>query len=115
MNNGHNYQQEWQKYRVLRARLYIVTIPMTILFGITLAIMVLSLGLIERKILIWTIVSLTLAALVSLHSILRLQRWKCPGCGEAFHGRQVVPNLFESTCRNCGLRRYDGSTFDPAR
>jgi hypothetical protein len=108
-NEKYPYQKEWEEYKKRQKVFWLVFlcfIPFILLFrlignlfqSLTSSGDIGSLGFIVFGI-VWTICGI------------RLQYWKCPQCGKAFHTKWYWNNILSSKCLHCKLPKYEGSTF----
>ena len=109
-NDEFPYQKQWQDYKRRRVTFWLVFvsyIPFMFLFVGVLGNLIKNssfsgdigfIGFIFFGF-VWTICGL------------RLQYWKCPRCGKAFHTKWWWNNIFSSKCLHCKLPKYEGSSF----
>jgi membrane protein YdbS with pleckstrin-like domain len=113
MNEKNPYQKQWEEYRRLRNRQYIVFI----VGGVIINLLVYLSGSLELNSNVVSTIQIVLLIiwLVSLiYVIFRFHTWKCPNCGKRFFVASfwVRQPEFLSNCRHCDLRKYTGSTFE---
>ena len=114
MNEDYPYQIVWEKYRFWWKLYWLSTIP---LLGFMISV-ALSDGKSFDAVMAprgWVQVALTIlgSTFVLLFTFisLKVQFWTCPRCGGWFNGNLFWINVFARKCRQCGLRKYEGSTF----
>ena len=104
------YQKDWDDYRKKSKRALIGLPICFILFP--LPILLLKFG---NDNVIWLSLILMLS-LVVIGNILAfgVTDWNCPRCGESFRNKVwVAGSLIATDCGKCGLKKYEGSTFQP--
>lgn len=102
------YQKEWNIYRrnVKRA---MIGLPIFILL-FPLPILLLKFGNDNS---VWLSIFL-IVSLVVIANIIMLGaiNWSCPRCMESFRNKVwITGSLIATDCGKCGLRKYEGSTF----
>ncbi|MGC2236342.1 MAG: hypothetical protein WA584_09285 [Pyrinomonadaceae bacterium] len=105
MHEKYPYQKQWEEYRRLKNRQYIIFIGGGII--INLPDYFHNLRSIQLILIIGWVVAL-------IYVIFRFHTWKCPGCEKRFFVSSFWirhPELL-SNCRNCDLRKYKGSAFE---
>jgi hypothetical protein len=116
MKEEYPYQVDWEKYKFWQKIFWILAVPAfsTLVF---LLFRSLNGGSFEAFSGWSAIVFNLLGVFVLAESFVsvRLQFWKCPRCKDSFHGGFWWPNMLSRKCRSCQLRKYEGSTFGPAR
>lgn len=117
MKEDYPYKLVWGKYRFWWKLYWLCTIPF-VGFMISVA---LSDGksfdaLIAPHGWTWVAVNiLGICILVFAFTSLKVQFFRCPRCGELFNGSFFWINVLARQCRHCGLRKYEGSTYDSAK
>ena len=104
------YQKEWNAYRRKSKRALIGLPIYSLLF--TLPILLLKFG--DDNV-IWLSFFLILS-LIIIGNIVTFGAvyWNCPRCGESFRNKVwVAGSLIATDCGKCGLKKYEGSTFQP--
>lgn len=118
MNEDHPYQSKWEKYRFWWKFYWLLTIPFAgfMLFWVLIDARSLH-ALTQRE--SWTeVVFITLLCIlmpvVTVVS-LKVQYWRCPRCDKWFNGSFFLVTIWTRKCRHCGLHKYEGSTYGPAK
>ena len=111
MNEQYLYQKEWEKYRQLRNRQYIVFISGFLLYPVKYFGTFIGLNQNLFSTVEFFLTAVWIVALV--YVVFRFHTWKCPACGERFFRRTfwlTMPELLNK-CRSCELPKYAGSTL----
>jgi hypothetical protein len=103
-----DYTEEWQEYRRLRRKMFVVWLSYVPAVG---AIAVVSNALLH------TSVPTTIAAFIwmiwFIMACSEFSGFSCPRCGAAFAGEgmwHVKYWIFARKCQNCGLKKYSGDS-----
>jgi hypothetical protein len=113
-NDSFPYQKEWQAYRKLRNKFYLISF-----LGVLIIFLI---GFIFSR-----VVSFSDSQFIGLAAVLfmlwgyittywhhKVSSLKCPKCHEKFFLlilRGTEPLMMQHYCNNCGLPKYSGSTF----
>lgn len=111
-NNKYPYQKEWKEYRKRRNVSFLTLFSAIAIFVLTgLFCSFVGINIKENFALQFVIFSVW--AIIYWYNLSKFYNWKCPRCDERFFVRSfwITNPIFSSECRNCGLPKYDGSTF----
>jgi hypothetical protein len=101
-----DYQEEWSDYRKRRNRFVLVFLTYVPVVGVSMVVT----GRLIHTATPGIALAIGWMVLFAVTGI-RLQRFPCPRCGEAFFARGIYHNIFARKCLNCGLAKYSGPTF----
>jgi len=112
MSEEYPYQKQWEEYRRLRNRQYIVFA----IGGVLINIVDWILNAVSKnnKIIGFILpIAIFIWFFGLIFSVVKFHRWKCPRCDERFFQISFwirMPELLNN-CKNCELPKYKGSTF----
>lgn len=113
-DNEFPYQKEWQKYRRLKNRIYILGILGVLSLFLATPVFY-RLGLSDNGSLAAGIAVFMIVGELWGYSVYRFDKWRCPKCrGDYFYRWSLIEParpFGQTECFSCGLSRYEGSTF----
>jgi hypothetical protein len=104
-NEEYPYQKAWRQYRLLN-RLLLVMVPLMFLPFVLLALT--NSEIIENVLAFVGVLSFLIFVVINLKIVF----WNCPRC-HSFYFRwwQRMQMVFAKECKNCGLKKYEGSNI----
>ena len=103
-----DYTEEWQEYRRLRRKMFLIWLSYVPAVG---AIAAISFTLLHTY--LPAMIAAPIYAIWFIMACVEFSGFSCPQCGAIFAGkgkRQVNLWIFAWKCRSCGLRKYSGDS-----
>lgn len=106
-NEKYPYQKQWEDYR-RKARkswtAWFICIPIALLAILSLK------NLPDNFALLPVLVFLFVFMFLGWFSY-KVTEWDCPRCNDSSRNKMTFAQMVATDCRNCGLTKYEGSTF----